>query len=92
MQNARCVHCRVEMETVKVDRFAKPHGFAMMAAGVLFLTAIPLEAVLGYALIPFGAVVAFAKKEVWRCPRCSAVTDRIPTLPRDGEEAMRQRR
>ena len=85
MRKARCVHCHVEMETVKVDRFAKPHGFAMMAAGVLFLTAIPLEAVLGYALVPFGAVVAFSKKEVWRCPRCLSTTDRISSPATESE-------
>jgi hypothetical protein len=48
-----------------------------MSAGLLFLAAIPAEAVLGYALLPFGAVVAFSKKEVWYCPSCSSIADRI---------------
>ena len=58
------------------------YAVALMAAGVLFLAAIPLEAVLGYALIPFGAVVAFSKKEVWRCPRCSSITDKVAATQR----------
>ena len=77
MKKARCLLCDTNMEVIEIDRFNKPHGIALMAAGVLFLAAIPAEAILGYALLPFGAVVAFSKKQVWRCPRCSAIADKI---------------
>jgi hypothetical protein len=77
MKTVKCLYCKGKMTIVKIDRFNKPHGLALMSAGVLFLTAIPLEAVLGFVLLPFGAVVAFSKKEAWYCPKCSSFVDRM---------------
>jgi hypothetical protein len=77
MEPVRCVLCNSEMKIIRIDRFNKPHGIALMAAGLLFLAAIPAEAVLGFALIPFGAVVAFSKKEVWYCPSCLTVAGKL---------------
>ncbi len=77
MHEARCLLCSSDMEVIEIDRFNKPHGIALMAAGLLFLAAIPAEAILGYALIPFGAVVAFSKKRVWHCPCCSTIADKM---------------
>lgn len=77
MKRPRCVHCRKQMKITKVDKFNKPQGIALMSAGLLFLAAIPVEAILSVVLLPFGAVVAFSKKEVWFCPSCSSIVDRF---------------
>jgi hypothetical protein len=75
-KSIRCSLCGTGMEILQVDKYNKPHGFALIASGVLFVAAIPAEALLGLVLLPFGLVVAFSKKEVWSCPSCLSVTDK----------------
>jgi hypothetical protein len=80
MTIAQCLHCGDEMQIIKVDKFNKPHGITMITAGILFLTLIPTEAILGLALIPFGIFIVVTKKEVWHCPSCSTIVDKMKGL------------
>jgi hypothetical protein len=76
MRSVRCANCGEKMEIIKVDKYSKPHGVALVSAGLLFLVAMPIEALLGLVLVPFGLVVSFTKKDVWNCPSCAAIVDR----------------
>jgi uncharacterized protein (DUF983 family) len=74
---ARCTLCGTDMKILQLDKYNKPHGFALMAIGVVIVAAIPAEALLSLVLLPFGLVVAFSKKEVWSCPSCFSLTERL---------------
>ena len=64
------------MITIKVDKYNKPHGLALIAVSVVFIVAMPVEALLSIVLIPFGLVVFFAKKEVWHCLSCGVICEK----------------
>ncbi|MBF0360628.1 MAG: hypothetical protein HQK49_06440 [Oligoflexia bacterium] len=71
----KCVHCGDKMSIIRVNKYSRPHGAALIGIGLLFLIALPVEAILSLVLLPFGAVVFFSKKEVWSCPSCSSMTE-----------------
>ncbi|MBF0299505.1 MAG: hypothetical protein HQK51_12340 [Oligoflexia bacterium] len=72
---AKCTHCGDNMGIIRVDKYNRPHGAALIAIGFLFLIALPVEAILSLVLLPFGIVVFFSKKEVWCCPSCSSIAE-----------------
>ncbi|MEI8347336.1 MAG: hypothetical protein WCG27_07710 [Pseudomonadota bacterium] len=76
-KSVKCSLCGDNMETILVGKYNKPHGIALVSAGLLFLVAMPADALLGLVLLPFGLVVSLSKKEVWYCPTCFAISEKI---------------
>ena len=75
-KSPNCVHCGEGMQVIKVDKYNKPHGLALVAVSIVFIIAMPVEALLSIVLIPFGLVVFFAKKEVWHCSSCAVISEK----------------
>ena len=64
------------MEIVVVPKYSRPHGVALISLGTIMLLFVHVGGLLGIIVVPFGLVLLLAKKRVWWCRSCGAVSDR----------------
>lgn len=60
-----------------VPKYSRPHGIALVSIGTIMLLFVHVGGLLGIVVVPFGLVLLLAKKRVWCCRSCGAISDRV---------------